>query len=87
MFCRTAGLRHDVGEKFIKALSLADLLGSFAPCLLAALALALPTWLILRARPIFALNLTYEALKPPNFIFLKAVNTAKKCFVAAFARN
>jgi hypothetical protein len=23
------------------------------------------------------LNLTYEAVKPPNFIFLKAVNAAK----------
>ena len=45
MFCRTAGLRHDVGEKFTKALSRADLLGSFALCLLAVRALALPAWL------------------------------------------
>ncbi len=41
-------------------------------------------WLAPRARHSFALNLTYAAVKPPNFIFLKAVNAAKKCFVAAF---
>ena len=76
-FLPNCGLRHDVGEKFAKALSRADLLGSFALCLLAVLALALPTWLILRARPSFALNLMYAAVKPPNFIFLKAVNAAK----------
>jgi len=45
MFYRTAGLRHDVGEKFTKALSRTDLLGSSTPCLLAVLALALPAWL------------------------------------------
>ena len=46
------------------------------PCLLAALALALQLGL-LRARASFARNLAYEAVKPPNFMFLKAVNAAK----------
>jgi hypothetical protein len=37
-FLPDCGLKHDAGEKFAKALSRADLLGSFALCLLARLA-------------------------------------------------
>jgi hypothetical protein len=67
-------------------LSRADLLGSFTLCLLAVLALALQLGL-LRERASFARNLAYEAVKPPNFMFLKAVNAAKNASLPLFARN
>jgi len=79
-FLPDCGLRH---KEFAKALSRADLLGSFALCLLAARAFSF----VRLFRPSFALNLTYVAVKPPNFMFLKAVSAAKNASLPLFARN
>ena len=86
MFCRTAGLRHDVGEKFTKALSRTDLLGSSAPCLLAVLALVFAC-LACRGQDIALRKFDVRSRKPPNFIFLKAVNAVKNASLPLFARN